>query len=218
MLTGPSACIGARMNRLKRISGARGHWGACCRFVAWALPVMPSLMVAVTVSALTPAQVTAQSLVVSPRVSVMGGNETAWSAGPRVEVGSIIAVFGQFGVLHVSQRCDLVFPPSCTTPSSAGLELLGGVRLALPRLGPVRPAISLGAGTMVWNDDQPFESGTGSVWEAELRVGVNVASWADLLLGGVVKSVGQSVSGGMRLERDRGTYGGVVIGLLIPLM
>lgn len=75
-----------------------------------------------------------------------------------------------------------------------------------------------GAGAMIWNDDPPFTSGTESVWEAELRVGVRVASWADLLLGAVLKSVGQSVSGGMILERDRGTYGGVVVGLLIPVL
>lgn len=188
------------------------------RFVAWSLAVIPILTGAITVLALMPTAGAAQSLVVSPRVSLMGGDETAGSAGLRAEVGSsTLALFGQFGGLRVVQRCDLVIPPHCNTPSDGGLELLGGVRLALPRLGPARPAISLGAGALFWGDDQPFKSGTGSVWEAELRVGVKVASWADLLLGAVVKSVGQSVSGGMILERDRGTYGGVVVGLLIPV-
>lgn len=69
----------------------------------------------------------------------------------------------------------------------------------------------------MWDDDQPFRGGTESVWEAELRVGVKVSSWADLLLGAVVKSIGQSVSGGKMLFRDRGTYGGIVVGLLIPV-
>ena len=186
--------------------------------VAGYFAVMPALTVAIAVLALTPTPGAAQSLVVSPRVSVMGGDETAASAGLRAEVGSsTVALFGQFGWFGASHDCTLSIPPSCTTPSSGGLELLGGVRLALPRLGPVRPAISLGAGAMIWNNDGPFESGTESVWEAELRLGIRVFSWGDLLLGGTVKSVGQSVSSGIGLARDRGTYGGVVVGLLIPV-
>ncbi len=215
MLTAPYSCNGAPMNRLQGISRARGHWGACCRFVAWA---HPALMVAVTVSALTPTPGRAQSLVVSPRVSLMGGDEGAGSAGLRVEAGSsTLALFGQVGWFGATHNCQLSDPPSCTTPSSGGLELLGGLRLALPRLGPIRPAISLGGGALMWDDDQPFRGGTESVWEAELRAGVKVSSWADLLLGAVVKSAGQSVSGGKRIARDRGTYGGVVVGLLIPV-
>ena len=191
------------------------------RVVAWYFAVMPAPTVAIAVLALTPTPGAAQSLVVSPRVSVMGGDKTAASAGLRAEVGSsTVALFGQFGWFGVSHDCLLIAPPSCTTPSSGGLELLGGVRLALPRLGPVRPAISLGAGALIWNDDRQFGGlgGTGSIWEAELRLGIRAFSWGDLLLGGTVKSVGQSVSGGIGLARDRGTYGGVVVGLVIPVM
>jgi len=185
------------------------------RFVVWALPLMPALVVAITVSALTPTAGAGQSLVVSPRVSLMGGDETAASAGLRAEVGSSrLAVFGQFGGFAVSQGgCDLISP----CPSGGGIELLGGVRLSLPRRGPVRPAISLGAGALLWDDHGPTNSRAGTIWEAELRVGVKVSSWADLLLGAVVKSVAQSVSGGMRIERVRGTFGGIVVGLLIPV-
>jgi len=190
-------------------------------FVVWALPVMPALAVAISVPALTPTAGAAQSVVVSPRVALMGGDEAAASAGLRAEVGSPwLSVFGQGGWFGTTHDCTASIPATCTSPSSGGLELLGGVRLGLPRLGPVRPAISLGAGALIWNDDQQFGGmgGTGSIWEAELRVGIKVFSWADILLGAVVKSVGQSVSGGMILERDRGTYGGIVVGLLIPVM
>ncbi len=189
------------------------------RFVVWAFPVMPALAVAITVLALTPTRGAAQSLVVSPRVTLMGGDESAASAGLRAEVGSSrFALFGQLGGFAASQECsDLIAPQRCSTPSSSGLELLGGVRLALPRLGPVRPAISLGVGALLWDDFRTTDNGTGSIWEAELRVGVTVASWADLLLGTVVKSVGNR-AGGTTLVPDRGTYGGIVVGLLIPVM
>ena len=185
------------------------------RVVAWYFAVMPAPTVAIAVLALTPTPGAAQSLVVSPRVSVMGGDETAASAGLRAEVGSSrIAVFGQFGGFAVSQGgCDL----SSACPSGGGIELLGGVRLSLPRLGPVRPAVSLGAGALLWDDHGPTNSRAGTIWEAELRAGGGAFSWADLLLGAVVKSVAQSVSGGMRIERDRGTFGGVVVGLVIPV-
>lgn len=200
MLTGPSACM---------------RHG----FVCWCLTVIPSVTVATAALPLTASSGVAQSLVVSPRASLMGGDETAASAGLRAEVGlPVLALFGHFGGFSVRPpNCDGVFPPSCTT-SSGGIEILGGVRLSLPQIGPAHPAISLGAGALFWDDDPQFENGTGSVWEAELRVGVRVSSWADLLLGGVVKSVGQSVSGETTLARDRGTYGGVVVGLLIPLI
>ena len=186
------------------------------RVIAWRFPVIPALTVAIAVLAMGPALGAAQSLIVSPRVSVMGGDETAASAGLRAEVGSSrFAVFGQFGGFAVSQGgCDVSSP----CPSGGGIELLGGVRLSPPRLGPVRPAVSLGAGALLWDDHGPTNSRAGTIWEAELRVGVRAFSWADLLLGAVVKSVAQSVSGGMRIERDRGTFGGIVVGLVIPVM
>ncbi len=219
MLTRHFLRIGALMSRSKGSVARVGTMTVPPRLIARTLAILPVLSVAVTVGVLTPTPGTAQSLVLSPRASVMGGDVGAWSTGLRAEVGSsTIALFGQFGWFGASHDCLLSAPPSCTTPSSGGLELLGGVRLALPRLGPVRPAISLGAGAMIWNNDGPFESGTGSVWEAELRLGIRAFSWGDLLLGGTVKSVGQSVSGGIGLARDRGTYGGVVVGLLIPVM
>ena len=182
--------------------------------VAWFLTVIRELAIVTAVVALIPTPGGAQSLVVSPRVSVMGGEETAGSYGLRAEVGSSsIALFGQGGAFRTGQACDLI--PPCP---SGGLELLGGVRLTLPRLGVVNPAVSLGAGVLVWDDEPPFKGGTESVWEAELRLGVRVFSWADLLLGGVVKSIGQSFSSGMTVISDRGTFGGIVVGLLIPVM
>jgi len=90
------------------------------------------------------------------------------------------------------------------------------VRLSLQPLGVAHPAISLGAGALVWADRKPYRSGVGNIWEAELRVAVKAFSWSDLVLGASLKNIGQSVSGGMQLDRDRGTYGGVVAGLLIP--
>lgn len=161
---------------------------------------------------------TAQSIVVSPRVAVMDGHELAASIGLRGEAGSSkLAVYGQGGVFRVAaQGCDLVHPPFCNTPSDGGIELLGGVRLSFPRIGAAQPTISFGAGALVWEDDNPFKSGVGNIWEAELRVGVKTFSWSDLVLGATLKNIGQSVSGGMQLARDRGTYVGILVGLLIP--
>ncbi len=148
----------------------------------------------------------------------MDGHEFAWSLGLRGEIGSSrLAAYGQGGLFHVSQRCDLIAPPSCNTPSVGGIELLAGVRLSLPRLGPTQPAMSLGGGALVWSDHNRFKSAVGNIWEAELRVAVKAFSWSDLVLGATLKNIGQSVSGGMRLGRDRGTYVGIVAGLLIPV-
>ena len=147
----------------------------------------------------------------------MDGDDRASSIGLRGEVGSSkLALYGQGGVFFAEQRCETSLPPSCSTPSGGGLELLGGVRLSLPRLGVVHPAVSLGAGALIWDDDKPYNSGVGNIWEAELRVAVKAFSWSDLFLGATLKNVGQSVSGGMQLARDRGTYVGIVAGLVIP--
>lgn len=188
--------------------------------VVWSRRLIGALAVAITWSCLNPAPGAAQSVFVSPRVSVlsvMDGDDRASSIGLRGEVGSSkLAIYGQGGVLYAEQRCETSLPPSCSSPSGGGIELLGGVRLSLPRLGPTQPAVSLGAGALIWNDDDPYKSGVGNIWEAELRVGVKAFSWSDVVLGATLKNIGQSVSGGMQLARDRGTYMGIVVGLLIP--
>lgn len=182
-------------------------------------PIGP-VALAVAWFCLTPVPGQAQSVLVSPRVSVMDvmdGDDRASSLGLRGEVGSsALALYGQGGMFLAEQRCETSLPPSCSTPSSLGVELLGGVRFALPRLGVAHPAISLGAGALIWDDDTPHESGVGSIWEVEVRVGVKALSWSDLILGTTVKSIGQSVTGGMQLFRERGTYVGIMVGLLIP--
>ena len=165
-----------------------------------------------------PAQAAAQSFLVSPRVAVMEGDAFALSVGLRGEVGSTrLAVYAQGGLFRLTSTCETSLPPLCTSPSSGGVELLGGVRLSLPGIGPTHPAISLGAGALLWEDTQPYKSGVGSIWEGELRAGVKLFAWSDLVLAATLRNIGQSVTGGMRLERDRGTYVGIMAGLLIPV-
>lgn len=136
-----------------------------------------------------PSAAAAQTLAVSPRVAVMDGDEFALSVGVRGELGwSRLALFGHGGLFGVSNRCTTSLPPTCSAPSSGGIELLGGVRLSLPSLGIAHPAVSLGGGAVVWDDFWGYDSKIGALWEAELRVGLGVFSWSDLLLGAAVKS------------------------------
>lgn len=217
LIHGPKAWPCQWVEPLATRGSARDVMSRAHRFTGWPLTLMPPVALAIALSCVAPTPGAAQSVSLSPRVSLMEGHEVAGSMGLRAELGSSkLAVYGHGGAFGLVQKCDTSLPPSCNSPSGGGIELLGGVRLSLPRLGPTQPAVSLGAGALIWNDDDPYQSGVGNIWEAELRVGVKAFSWSDLVLGATLKSIGQSVSGGMQLGRDRGTYMGIVVGLLIP--
>ena len=166
-----------------------------------------------------PAAVTAQSLSVSPRLSVMQGNQVAGSLGLRVEVGGpLVGIYGHTGRFGVGQTCETSLPPNCSSPSGGGTELTGGITLTFNRSQRVYPVLSLGAGALFWSDDPPYRSGVGTVLEAELDVRAPAFLRSELSVGVRVASISQSVSGGMRLYGDqRPVYAGLVAGLVVPL-
>jgi hypothetical protein len=85
-------------------------------------------------------------------------------------------------------------------------------------MGIVTPVISAGAGAFLWNDDNPFESGVGRLWELGMSLRLPGLGSSSFELGAKVASLSQSVVGGMILSDSRGTYWGFVGGLVVPLL
>ena len=96
------------------------------------------------------------------------------------------------------------------------VELSGGGRVAFPDAGNVYPVFSAGAGALIWDDDEPYDSHVGLLLELEVAVRVVAFTWADLTVGARAQSIGQGVSGGMRLGANRRTHVGIVAGLVVP--
>jgi hypothetical protein len=69
---------------------------------------------------------------------------------------------------------------------------------------------------VTWGDDRFYDSATGIIWEVEARAAATAFSWSDFLFGATIRSIGQSVSGEMKLSSQRNTYFGFMVGLLIP--
>ena len=184
----------------------------------WSSFLVTAIYGTVALGAHIPTTASAQSVSVSPRVAAMQGNTFAASLGARLDIGSPrIGAYGHVGVFGVTQTCETSLPPGCSSPSGGGTELSGGIRLAFPNLGKAYPVISVGAGALVWRDDDPYESSVGLILEFEGGVQAAFLSWADFTVRVKAQSISQGVSGGMRLDRDRSTYVGIVAGLVLPL-
>jgi hypothetical protein len=184
----------------------------------WSFSSKVSVYNALVLIASMPSALMAQSLTVSPRAAVMGGQAFAVSLGVRMDVGSSrFGVYGHAGRLGVTQTCETSLPPTCTSPSNGGIELSGGARVGFPEFGVVYPVFSAGAGAFIWGDDEPYESEVGLLLDLELGARIVAFSWADLILAAKAQSISQSVSGGMRLDADRASYVGIVAALAVPL-
>jgi hypothetical protein len=175
---------------------------------------------AVGLLGLLPATLAAQSLSVSPRLSVMEGDFTAGSIGLRLELGgSTLSGYGHAGLFGVSRSCDLSLPPSCSSPSGGGTELTGGLRVRFFRSDKVYPVLSVGGGALLWSDDDPYRSGVGRILEAELDIRTPAFFGSELSVGLRFANIGQSVSGGMHLYGpDHPSFAGLVVGLVVPLL